>query len=889
MKNYNNNKYKNQEKNWYERFFITTDYYGSYISSIQGEKSQGTTKKEPLKKFDLEHDVIGAHTIKQDKAGYICFDIDVSKQTKLEFLNSETTNFRREKTQRLELTNLISDYLDALSIPNFIEDSIGGFHIWIFLDNTKSKLAYVFCQLVKEHFKDYDFEAFPKQPNLEKGSLGNWVRIPGRYHSLPKGSKEPLFSRIQVEKGKWQEIREQEAQDFILSFPIVSQDMLQEAITKIKKEQEREREIKKEKERELEDRELELQNQLKLIRIEDIFSKLGYSLSPNARRFRCPYHDDKHPSGSIFPHHTGVELFKCFSPACLASDKAYSALTLLTKLENMEFKEALSFLGIELKGKGKGKEKRGESKEGKKVQEIILEDGKRTFLVTIGKKRETREELANFVMSPISKIQMEDGIKWEMELDGVFDKKIIFLHGTELTNLQKFCDVIGKHGSFFISYNSKKIHKLFLEHCIQKGHKEKQEISYLGRVGEKREYVTNLGFVTPRGVEQRENIVFPTGKFKISTTGDIKEAIKVFIDVYGSESWKALGFAAASIFYKEIVEEFGFFPILFLNGEKSKGKTTLANFISGFFGTQVELKPLTFDSTTKAWQRLASRYKGIPIIIDDYKPSKKNNSVLCALYDREGYIRAKTDNTLETYETKIESTFIIISTRFISEHEASAVQSRLVTLNIENIKRDITKIQELKRKNRKGELSLFLPLALELEPKEILTRVIDHQNDLEQEYNVGNERIVLNHCLFFEFGNALFERLGFPAIERQYLVESMFENIETTEAVSYARIFMQELLALIGEKSEDSELCKLVKIEEPIIWFAFHDVYSHVLRFMVQQGKKDILPDRNTLKKDLIRVYGPKIGNKKIKGCSKWTMSINLLMLEGYDNLDNLY
>ena len=213
---------------YHKRFFVRDIGYGSYIPYANGQKSKGITRKDKLpNNINPLLNCIGAHTSFNGYSSYVCIDIDCSKKAKEEFLGGNSKLLEKEKDKNIIKALKIKDNLESENIPCLLEDSIGGYHIWIFLKNCKQDIAFKFGTLIKQKFQLE--EVFPKQEKLN-GSFGNWVRIPGIYHSKDKyGNK--FYSQIDIGK-EFISIEEKEAQKIIKDFPSIPEPVLLEYIKK---------------------------------------------------------------------------------------------------------------------------------------------------------------------------------------------------------------------------------------------------------------------------------------------------------------------------------------------------------------------------------------------------------------------------------------------------------------------------------------------------------------------------------------------------------------------------------------------------------------------------------------------------------------------------------
>ena len=178
----------------------------------------------------LRHEIaIGSYAIYNGGVNpyckWICIDID-SHERVPQSVREEVRDEYDEKTAKLILKKLEKEYskrvnqhikkyhlefvnllykhsIDILGIPNdymILEDSVGGYHLWIFLKEKTlledvGKWSYKYNPILRRKYRGYlnddEFpEVYPKQyalDHLHKG-LGNGVRIPLGYNFNKKGS-----------------------------------------------------------------------------------------------------------------------------------------------------------------------------------------------------------------------------------------------------------------------------------------------------------------------------------------------------------------------------------------------------------------------------------------------------------------------------------------------------------------------------------------------------------------------------------------------------------------------------------------------------------------------------------------------------------------------------
>ena len=143
-----------------------------------------------LKKHIKGEVTIGSYQISLEKDTVIwaCFDIDTHNG---------------EQDTDAKLGRLIA-VLRKYDIPFLLEasGSLKSYHVWVFLQETRTYNAYRFCQQVKAEADIKESESFPKQKGLNKNSkYGNQVKVPvclnrkskGRSAFLDPDTMEPIW------------------------------------------------------------------------------------------------------------------------------------------------------------------------------------------------------------------------------------------------------------------------------------------------------------------------------------------------------------------------------------------------------------------------------------------------------------------------------------------------------------------------------------------------------------------------------------------------------------------------------------------------------------------------------------------------------------------------
>lgn len=104
---------------------------------------------------------------------------------------------------------------------------------------------------------------------------------------------------------------------------------------------------------------------------------------------------------------------------------------------------------------------------------------------------------------------------------------------------------------------------------------------------------------------------------------DMKEVLKKFSESIGeNEASVLLGWITAVPFMEEIFDYCGSFPFLFITGQTTSGKSTVAEWAMRFFGVEGSGKALS-QTTSVAIQRLLAYYSCVPTFLDEYRNSKE--------------------------------------------------------------------------------------------------------------------------------------------------------------------------------------------------------------------------------------------------------------------------
>ncbi len=837
----------------YQRFFVRLDAYGSYRRNPSGKASAMCRKSAVTRKVLWRHlrgeSVVGSFAISlENETKWLCFDFDVSKEAKEVFLQGDEGSLVQEKKSlALEVLSLVKK-LDKVGIRCVWEDSVGGFHLWILFDQVvSSDLAFRLGKVLGGCR-----EIFPKQAGIEANGFGNWMRLPGRYHSSndwsqvwdghswlslreEKGWK--LFSErvnSSAEMEKWIRFFEEEKLPAVpsqgqSSFSGWKSQVIEKMIGQWRRFYEKEG-------------------------ISGVQEKEGWfrGFVPGVHKNATPGFCFRPENGYFYSFYNQEKGF----PQDFLTKKGFS--------EEEAWKKLAEEAGVEIL------EKEEDSVDEEQMR-VLERDGK-TWVLIKGKER----ELCNFTMRVLCRIRNDENeVVWQLVLEQKGVKEELEIFGDELSLVNRFREKIAKRGPFLIGIP--RFHNLLLRHVWENSRMlEKRKTKYLGRFPGKSLFIYSNALASPRGKEPLSSLIPPKSSMRLEVPSSLlpfwQGIVEQFYRAYGEQAWKIFGFIYGSVWVDELADSLGFFPLLMVNGQKGTGKSTLGMNILACFGAHREVRPFNFNSTIKAWYRLSEKYRSIPLILNEYQSSKYHNATLTQLFDREGYQRAQRSNDLETHCSVINSTFIVISTRNITGYEADAVQSRMISIDLdseEEQEKRMQAIQEIKKQRRY--LSSFACLALRANVDELWSQV---QAEIDSHVEVAaDQRLIDIYSLIKVCAENFYEALE---LKDKYPITNFTEEIEKqqrmTQSSNVGEIFLN-LLAAMMEKGELNGSLARPENEGETIYFSLQDSFPYVVRLAKQLGEE--IPDQKTVEKSLKILGVENVGVSRKLGIRKRTWKWN--------------
>jgi len=272
------------------------DAYGRYVAldARRGKDKARTIHEGATEEVVSQHfratdrgDIIGFHTTsKQNTCRWLVLDVDQHGDSNPE------AELRNQKAV-FDFASMLSDFGAKPLVMK--SDGRGGFHIWVIFDKpVPSAHIYALGKAVVQHWKELGIdepEVFPKQPHLEDGKLGNWVRLPGLHHTYD------FYTQV-WDGEKW--LKGQAAIDHILNVNLCPGELMSSGDVKIEIEPD---EVPTQKSS-VEDDDLEP--------VERVIKRLkGVRQSGGGWIAKCPAHNDSDPSLSVSEGKGGCALVHC--------------------------------------------------------------------------------------------------------------------------------------------------------------------------------------------------------------------------------------------------------------------------------------------------------------------------------------------------------------------------------------------------------------------------------------------------------------------------------------------------------------------------------------------------------------------------------------------------
>lgn len=163
-------------------------------------------------------------------------------------------------------------------------------------------------------------------------------------------------------------------------------------------------------------------------------------------------------------------------------------------------------------------------------------------------------------------------------------------------------------------------------------------------------WIKDIGFLLPKHMDNVDipQLAIEEVQLKLS------DVLAKFGVVVGENEAKfMLGWTLGNYFMPEILETWGIYPFYFLHGKQAGGKSTIANWISSFFG--LEVRGISFHGSSVAGlSRITNQMSMIPMWFEEYRNGDPHigtkNNFLRGIYDRSMIVKGtKKEDEIKTY------------------------------------------------------------------------------------------------------------------------------------------------------------------------------------------------------------------------------------------------
>ncbi|MGD1319549.1 DNA primase [Chryseobacterium sp. 2R14A] len=494
-------------------------------------------------------------------------------------------------------------------------------------------------------------------------------------------------------------------------------------------------------------------------------------------------------------------------------------------------------------------------------------------------------EISNFSIEIVQHMQDE---KFPMKLIKVCNvygiEKIFDVKSDFINTLQSFKNVVTAYGNFFFS-GSAANHESLLKYLFDKmGNGRKIDILgwqpegfwvWNNKViipGDHEEILNKEGlfkynnesYYIPSANKNYEKNMFafgPQKKFKsiqseVTTANYFNQVYKV----HRTHAITGILFGVASLFQDIIVNNTGFFPILFYFGPASTGKDNLGEAIQSLLGVpQTAIQLEGGASTIKAQIREFSQFNNGISQLSEYKRGNPQlDGVLKGLWDRRGYKRGSLESRVATDEIPILSSTILTGNDY---PDAEALITRCLWEEMkvqefdETAKIEYNKLKDIIKKGVSGISDYFINRRNYFEESflEIYRSNINLLNDLDA-FKDTTSRIISNLSVILSIYN-LFEKENFFPFGQSEIIRHFAEMVDNQKrklasASPYIKFWDCFIMCMRGSVTDRLIVNTDIRIDGATLLFNFKTAFMKIQRMWLAQYQ-EAAPDQRKMKEIL--------------------------------------
>jgi DNA primase len=314
-------------------------------------------------------------------------------------------------------------------------------------------------------------------------------------------------------------------------------------------------------------------------------------------------------------------------------------------------------------------------------------------------------------------------------------------------------------------------------------------------------WINDSGFLLPKlendsGTKEQEGLVVPSldaTEKKITSEEICERFSKVFHAQY---SRIILGWTLGNFFMPEILKDFKVYPFLFFYGKQQSGKSTLAKWVSSFFGFNQQGIPY-LTSSAVGISRMAAKLSMIPIWLEEYRNKDMNlsgkNNLLRSIYDKSTVVKGtKREDEIKTYRSR--STIMISGEEYPQD---AALNSRCLLIpvyrhNYANTEDYYWMLHNAPLFNQIGHHIMVNRQALW---PEVRKRILEYQGVFEKELEDSDSRSRLHYAIIAGVADVFFGR---SKEFETFLAETIMDRTTLVDKSQAINVFLEDLVAMSG-------------------------------------------------------------------------------------------
>ncbi|AXP79210.1 DNA primase [Mariniflexile rhizosphaerae] len=309
----------------------------------------------------------------------------------------------------------------------------------------------------------------------------------------------------------------------------------------------------------------------------------------------------------------------------------------------------------------------------------------------------------------------------------------------------------------------------------------------------------------------------------------------LMVKIYGKKAYTGIAFSIAAVFRDIVVDQYGFFPHLFLTGQKQSGKTTFSESLTNIFTIGQKGFDLNSGSIVGFFRRV-SRISNIVIALEEYHDSNIHEikfQVLKQAYDDRARETGVASGDKKTKLDRIKSACIILS-QYMSVRDDNSLSSRSIT---EHFMERVYSVEEklsyaqLKQYEREGLTGMMIDILKYRESiqKELTPTINELNKSLLERFGKDEymERMLNNFIAIMAPVKIMFSKFSFPFTWKAFYnhcIEAIQESSSMISETEGTAKFWQTLSYLVDRR--------IIKID-------FDFKIEKKTNFKIYQGKKE--------------------------------------------------